>query len=68
MDWQLAIVLVVIAAALLYLARRTWRTWAGAKGGCGGTCGCAGGKADGKSVSLIPPEQLTLRRRGGQDQ
>ncbi|MGI4870705.1 MAG: hypothetical protein ACRYFX_05935 [Janthinobacterium lividum] len=46
MDVQLLLVLALFAAALVYLGRRVWRTFA-AKGqagcdkGCGGACGAA---------------------------
>jgi hypothetical protein len=70
MDWQLATVIVLVAAALLYLCRRAWRTWGRANNGCGGGCGCAKAivppEAGGQKALLIPPEQLTLRRRGTQ--
>jgi hypothetical protein len=67
MDWQLPFVLVILALAVLYLGRAAWRTWNGAKGGCGGGCGCkTGSDAAGQSDSqpkIIPVEQLTLRGR-----
>jgi hypothetical protein len=67
MSWQLAVVGLIVATAVLYLARAGWRSWKGAKAGCAGGCGCAGTKTgevggSGK-VTLIPSEQLTLRRR-----
>ncbi len=46
MDAQLLIIIALFAAALVYLGRRVWRTFA-AKGqagcakGCGGACGAA---------------------------
>jgi hypothetical protein len=66
MPWQMPLVLLVIAAAAVYLARQTWRSWTGTKsGGCGGGCGCSKATAteskDG--VTLVPVEQVTLRRR-----
>jgi hypothetical protein len=67
MDWQLATVMVLVAAAGLYLVRRAWRTWRGAKGGCGGSCGCAAAAAERPGAALIPPEHLTLRRRPTRD-
>jgi hypothetical protein len=60
MDWQLWIVGVLVAAAVLYLGRQTYRTWAGRKAGCG-TCKC--GPAKDPAAPLIPVEQLELRRR-----
>ena len=65
MDWQLLVVAVVVTAAAAYLARRAWRRWAGGKaGGCGG-CVCAKvppAETNGQGT-LIPAEQLTLRRK-----
>ena len=68
LDWQVLLVLAVVAAAAAYLGRQAWRTWRGSKTGCGGGCGCgtkttAAAKPNG--VTLIPAEQLTLRRRSG---
>lgn len=46
MDMQLLIIIALFAAALFYLGRRVWQTFA-AKGqagcakGCGGACGAA---------------------------
>jgi FeoB-associated Cys-rich membrane protein len=67
MDWQLGIVLGAVAGAVLYLGRAAWRSWRGAKQGCGGGCGC-GVKAGGSGQipdrpPLIPVEQIRLRRR-----
>lgn len=39
MDGQLAIVGILIVAAVAYLARSAWRTYAGKKAGCGSGCG-----------------------------
>jgi hypothetical protein len=69
MDWQLPLVVVIVAGAAGYLSRQAWRTWSGKKSGCGGGCGC--GKTGAPSTSngsaaLIPPEQLTLRHRSQQ--
>ena len=64
MDWQLAIVLLIVVMAAVYLVRQTWRAWSGASAGCRGGCGCARipEPPEGK-VTLIPADQLTLRRR-----
>ena len=66
MDWQLGIVALIVGVAAWYLGRSTWRTWSARKGGCGGGCGCATkatpAEANGHAT-LIPEEQLTLRRR-----
>jgi hypothetical protein len=67
MDWQLPLVALIVAVALAYLARQTWRTWSGGKGGCGKTCACTGATAappgDADRVTLIPADRLTLRPR-----
>jgi hypothetical protein len=65
MGWQLPIAVLVVLAAVAYLARRTWRSLTGRKaGGCAG-CGCAKvpSAAEGQGT-LIPAEQITLRQRG----
>lgn len=42
---QLALVLVCVAVAAVYVLRATWRTWFGTKSGCGSGCGkCASAK------------------------
>jgi hypothetical protein len=67
MDWQLPLVLLCLALAALYVARRTWRTWSGKGAGCGGGCKCDGGKAAAPAAQakpLIPVEDLTWRLRG----
>jgi len=66
MDWQLVVVGPIVAGAAWYLGRQTWSTWSGKKAGCTG-CSCKGGSAPaGRAAgqgTLIPREQLTLRRR-----
>jgi hypothetical protein len=66
-DWQLILVITIVGAAAVYLARSTWRSWRASKSGCGGGCGCATKAADkpglnGKTT-LISSEQLTARLR-----
>jgi FeoB-associated Cys-rich membrane protein len=67
MEWQVYLVLPIVAAAAAYLGLQAWRSWGSGKGGCGGSCGCAkkspapAAGADG--VTIIPVEQLTLRRK-----
>lgn len=68
MQWQLAAVGLIVAAAGAYLLRQTWRSWFGRKaGGCGGGCHCGSKTTDANAANgettLIPVEQLTLRRR-----
>jgi hypothetical protein len=64
MDWQLLFVVVLVILALLYLGRQTLRTWRGKGAGCGG-CKCSGTEAAANTAAetLIPLEQVRLRRR-----
>jgi hypothetical protein len=64
MDWQLLLVIVLVILALLYLGRRTLRTWRGKGAGCGG-CKCPGTVSAPNSTTetLIPLEHVKLRRR-----
>lgn len=63
MDWQLLIVGVLVMFALVYLGRRTLRTWLGKGAGCGG-CKCPGpAKTSTTADTLIPIEHVKLRRR-----
>jgi hypothetical protein len=63
MDWQLLLVGVLIVLALLYLGRRTLRTWRGQGRGCG-TCKCSStAKTEKGAETLIPLEQVRLRQR-----
>jgi hypothetical protein len=70
MDWQLAIVVMLVAAASFYLGRQGWRSWLGRKLGCGGSCSCPSASTEERSdasetpVVLIPPDQIHLRRPG----
>ncbi len=57
-DWQLLLVIPIVAVAVCYLARQTWRTWSGKKSGCRG-CGCKASPA--AQGEVIPVEQLTVR-------
>ena len=65
MGWQwLAVALCVVVSAG-YIARQTWRTWAGRGAGCG-TCSCASNTqrpAESKPIRLISPSELTARLR-----
>jgi hypothetical protein len=45
---QTAIVIVIVAAALLFMARRMWRQW---KGGNSCGCGCSGDEGKGEGCS-----------------
>jgi hypothetical protein len=66
-DGQAVLVLLAVAAALAYLGRRAWRTWAGGKAGCAGGCGCASARGDSPAGrpdgALVSADQLTLRAR-----
>ena len=66
MGWQFAIVLACVLLAAAYVVRAAWRTWHPKPGGCGRGCGtgCATpATADAPKVTLIPADQLTVRRR-----
>ncbi|HEY1379176.1 MAG TPA: FeoB-associated Cys-rich membrane protein [Gemmataceae bacterium] len=64
MDWQWVVVLACVLVAAAYVARRAWRTWHPKPGSCGGGCGsgCAA-PAEEPRVTMIPADQLTLRKR-----
>lgn len=61
MDWQLPIVLGLVAAAAAYLGWQSWRSWHPSRGKCGG-CGCIS-KSDKPTAAqaLLPPEKLQLK-------
>ncbi len=42
MDWQVAVVIAAVMAALGYLSRSAWRTWFGPAGKDGCASGCGG--------------------------
>jgi hypothetical protein len=67
MDWQLFVVIGIVATAVLYLGRQVWTTWQARKSGCGGGCHCSStapsNSGKDNAEHLIPLEQLTLRRR-----
>jgi hypothetical protein len=55
MEWQLIAVLLMLAAAVGYLVRAAWTTWAGRKAACGSACGgCSKPAAEngGKRIAL----------------
>lgn len=63
MDWQLLLVGVLVVLALMYLGRRALRTWRGHSAGCG-SCKCSSTtKRSSAAETLIPIEQVRLRRR-----
>lgn len=62
MDWQLVVVGLIVAVAVVYLARRTVRSWSGSGGcgtGCGGGCGTDKPAEGGTTVFV---GRLTVRR------
>jgi hypothetical protein len=61
MTIQEILVIVVAAAAGLYLARTAWRTWSGS--GCEKGCGC--GPKRQEPAKLIAAEDLLVRVRSG---
>lgn len=66
-DWQLALVLPIVGAAVAYLARLTWRSWRGRGSGCGSGCGSCKNSAvpaaGNGQVTIVPADQLTLRHK-----
>jgi hypothetical protein len=64
MVWQLTIVGVLVTLAAAYVGWKTWQSLRANNAGCGGSCGCAKSVPDAaEKPILIPPDQLTLRRR-----
>jgi hypothetical protein len=64
MDWQLLVVVLLVALALLYLGRQTLRTWRGRSAGCGGCkCPSSSNTSNSGAETLIPIDQVRLRRR-----
>jgi len=62
MFWQWLVVATCVALAAVYVVRAAWRIWRPTAGGCGGGCGC-GTTATVEKPTIIPSEQLTLRKR-----
>lgn len=57
MDWQLTVVVAVLAVSLVYLARASWRTWfTSSKTGC--TSGC--GKCSTPQPDATPTNRIRL--------
>lgn len=61
MNWQMAIVTMLVSAAGFYLAQSAWRMWRGTRKGCGGSCKCE--KPGEEGPPLIPVESVVLRSR-----
>ena len=63
MTLQTIVVLVIVAGAVAYLASRNLRMFRRKGGGCGGGCGCSSAKkADDAATSVIPLQELTIRK------
>jgi hypothetical protein len=63
MDWQMWLTVSLVGVAGTYLIRRGWRTWRASQKGCSGGCGCAKATAAATPpASLIPADQLVIRR------
>jgi hypothetical protein len=62
MIWQWIAVLLCIALAAAYVARAAWRTWRPKPGGCAGGCGCATANKSVAQETLIPADELKVRR------
>jgi hypothetical protein len=63
MNAQLIAVYLLVAVAVVYLARRALRTWFRKGSGCGGSCGCAASKKEETNDAFVPAAGLTLRER-----
>lgn len=63
MDWQLLLVVLLVMLALLYLGRQTLRAWRGQSAGCGGCKHSGTSRKPSAAETLIPIEQVRLRRR-----
>jgi hypothetical protein len=61
MDWQLPVVVMLVAVAAVYLARQAWRSWSGQKG-CKSGCGCGPKSSQTGQDGLIPAAAVTIRR------
>jgi hypothetical protein len=62
MNWQLLIVLMLIAAAALYLGRVSWRMWRG-RGQCAGGCDCGAKATAPRAETFIPSTSLQVKGR-----
>jgi attachment p12 family protein len=50
MDWQIIVVLIIVAACALYLGRTWYRTWSGKASACGGCPSCEGDAPSGSNT------------------
>ena len=60
MDGQLIAALLIVAGALCYLTRQTFRTWSGKSSCCSKGCGSKPAQTE---RTLISADELTLRIR-----
>jgi hypothetical protein len=60
MNWQLLIVMGIVALAVGYLGRVLWRSTRGCTG-CGCSAGQKGKTSSAVQITLIPVDQLRLR-------
>ena len=63
MNLQFLIVVTCVLLAAAYVARAAWRTWHPRAGSCGGGCGTGCASPTAPQVTLIPADQLVVRRR-----
>lgn len=64
MDLQLTLTLLLLVAAVLYLALRAFRTWFASPKGCAGGCACSGPLPGAGRKQL---QDLKLMRRTPED-
>ena len=64
-EWQMVAVLLIVAAAGVYLARATWHSLRASKSGCAGGCGCKTKSSDAAAdePQLASMDELTARLR-----
>jgi hypothetical protein len=61
-DWQWPVVALAVTASAAYVVRGVLRSLAGRKSGCSGGCACPDKNARDAPKTLIPVEQVGLRR------
>ena len=63
MVWQYILVAAIVVLALAYLGRAWWRATKGCSGCHSGPCSGHGHEAAPKNVTMIPEEELKVRRQ-----
>jgi hypothetical protein len=64
MDWQFTLTCLTIAVAGGFVLWRGLQTLRSLRGGCSGGCGCSrAAKEVEKPVTMVAPEELSLRKR-----